>query len=299
MVVVLLCARPLGLVWGSPNKLLGSPPTVNGVIVDGYNKVRRVTGAAPITPMPPTAPKSERTKAPRTHAAKAPLGPPAKSPAKESFRRLAPAERRAQIIAVAAGMFGTRPYAELSVHEVALAAGVTDNLVYHYFPNREALFLAAFEQKASELLASCLPPADLPVFAQLERAVRGYLDFVEENATTYLNLFRGALQTEAALQRIADDTRTRIAERYLFALGIGAAHIPLTRLALAGYIGFVEATVLRWLPVRPVPRALLEQLIFSATGNTLLTALELDGALPGGLTAAAFRAAYGAYFGLT
>ena len=43
-------------------------------------------------------------------------------------------------------MFGERPYAELSVREVAQAAGVTENLVYHYFTNKETLFLAALDR---------------------------------------------------------------------------------------------------------------------------------------------------------
>ena len=216
---------------------------------------------------------------------------------KEGSRRLSPDERRAQLVELAKRMFGERPYAELSVREVAQAAGVTENLVYHYFTNKETLFLAAF-QHADELLAACLPPRGLPLFEQFERAVKGYLDFVEANATVYLNLVHGATAGEEDVQRVGEQTRRRIAERYLEGLGVQALPAPLTRLAVRGYIGFIEEVVLRWLPKRSVPRADIERLMFAAGGATFIAALAMDGALPQGLSAEQFRKAFQRHFSL-
>lgn len=249
--------------------------------------------------MPTTPKKPLRSAASsRPPSAHTPQGALRPGLAREPQRRLAPAERRAQIIDVAATMFGERPYAELSVREVAQAAGVTDNLVYHYFANKEALFSATFERRAAELLESCLPPDGLPLFEQFRHAIQGYLDFVETNATTYLNLFQGAREADAEVHNIAEQTRLRIAERYLEGLGIKDQPVPTTRLSLRGYIGFVEATVLQWLPERTVTRASVERLVFAAAANTLITALEMDGALPVGLSAAEFRRGFDRFFAL-
>jgi AcrR family transcriptional regulator len=194
-------------------------------------------------------------------------------------------------------MFGERPYAELSVREVAQAAGVTENLVYHYFTNKETLFLAAF-QHADELLAACLPPRDLPMLEQFERAVKGYLDFVEANATVYLNLVHGPAAGEEEVQRVCEQTRKRIADRYLEGLGVKALPVPLTRLAVRGYVGFVEELVLRWLPKRSVPRADIERLMFAAGGATFVAALAMDGAVPQALSVEQFRKAFQRHFSL-
>lgn len=194
-------------------------------------------------------------------------------------------------------MFGERPYAELSVREVAQAAGVTENLVYHYFTNKETLFLAAFEH-ADELLASCLPPRGLPLFEQFEHAVKGYLDFVEANATVYLNLVHGPAAGEDEVKRVCEQTRKRIANRYLEGFGVKALPVPLTRLAVRGYVGLVEELILRWLPKRTVPRADIERLMFAAGGSTFIAALAMDGALPQGLSAEQFRKAFQRHFSL-
>lgn len=214
------------------------------------------------------------------------------------FRRLSPHERRAQIIEVVANMFGERPYAELSVADVAAAAGITQGLVYHYFPNKEALCIAVFEQRASELLEKSRPPAGLPLPVQVEVGVKGYLDFVDANAMAYLNLFNGSSPTEAEVQRICDETRTRIVERFLEVLGIADQPLPATRLSMRGYVGYVEALIVEWLPERRLQRATIERLIVAVATSALMTGLEADGSLPQTGSLADFKAAYKEYFSL-
>jgi AcrR family transcriptional regulator len=66
-------------------------------------------------------------------------------------RRLAAAERRGELLRVAADLLTTRGVDGLQFAEVAAAAGVTRPLVYRFFPSRQALILAVLEDYAEDL----------------------------------------------------------------------------------------------------------------------------------------------------
>src|ERR1700736_2948373 len=94
------------------------------------------TTAAKVTGKPPTrrsrASKAKRPARRRTR----PVGRPPLS-----ARADAP-DRRAQIIDAAAEVIGRQGYAHTSLKDIAVAAGVTPALIYHYFDSKEALLLA-------------------------------------------------------------------------------------------------------------------------------------------------------------
>ncbi len=183
---------------------------------------------------------------------------------KDLPKRLSPEERRAQIVDVTERLFATRAYVEIGVPDVARAAGITPGLVYHYFPTKEALFLAAYEVRARELLRFCEPEPLLPFEEQVVRGVRGYLDFVEAHGRAYLNLFHGPAAAEEGFVRVCELTRELMVDR--FVIGLGAADpskYPALRLALRGYIGYSESAVLAWLERRQVTRAVLESILLT------------------------------------
>jgi AcrR family transcriptional regulator len=193
-----------------------------------------------------------------------------------SRKRLSPDDRRAQIVDIVEEFFKTRPYSELGIGDVAAAAGVTEGLVYHYFPSKEALFMAAFEVRAEELLAFCRPDPALSLMEQVERGVNGYIDFVEAHSVAYLNLFTGSVAAEEAIQRVCTDARWRIVDRFIAALGLGERALPVTRLSLRGYLGYSESVILEWLEHRRVPRATIERMLFAVIGTALLVGLSSE-----------------------
>ena len=140
-------------------------------------------------------------------------------------KRLSPVERRAQIVDVTERLFATRAYSEIGVPDVARAAGITPGLVYHYFPTKEALFLAAYEVRARELLLFCEPEPSLPFEEQVHRGVRGYLDFVEAHGQAYLNLFHGPAVAEEGFVLVCEMTRELMVDRFVGGLEIGRAHV--------------------------------------------------------------------------
>src|SRR4051794_17797661 len=60
-----------------------------------------------------------------------------------SRRRLSVDERRDELIAAALELFSNRQPEDISIDEVADAAGASRALVYHYFGGKQELYLAA------------------------------------------------------------------------------------------------------------------------------------------------------------
>lgn len=62
-------------------------------------------------------------------------------------------QTRQQILAAAIARFGHDGYRSTSVADIARAAGVSGTAAYAYFPNKEALFLAAVDEDAAAVIS--------------------------------------------------------------------------------------------------------------------------------------------------
>jgi AcrR family transcriptional regulator len=196
--------------------------------------------------------------------------------ADESWRRLSAEDRRSQLLELGHSLFNSRRYSEISVDDIARAAGISKGLLYHYFPSKEEFFLAGVERGCEQLLQATQPDATLPRVQQLLAGVRGYLDYVEQNSFGYLNLFRGETANLPGIQRVCEQTRRAIAEHFLGALGLHALALTATYAAFRGFQGYVEALVLDWLEEHELTRAQLEALIIPTLMSTIYLGLRLD-----------------------
>ncbi|HEX7600148.1 MAG TPA: helix-turn-helix domain-containing protein [Polyangiaceae bacterium] len=189
-----------------------------------------------------------------------------REPTKRPRERLLTGARRAQLIAMGLEAFGARSYDEVSIDDLARAAGISKGLLYHYFRTKRAFYVAAVTEAARRLLEETATDATLP---PLERAVRGlsaYLTFVERHGTAYVTLMRGGVGFDAEVMRVVEGTRAKLIERVLEARG---AEDPATRLAIRGWIGFVEATSLEWVERRAMDRDELVGLWVRVLGGLL------------------------------
>lgn len=64
----------------------------------------------------------------------------------EPMRRMDPDDRRQQILTHALRLFESRPYSDVSMGDIAEAAGVARPLVHHYFGTKRGVYLAALER---------------------------------------------------------------------------------------------------------------------------------------------------------
>ena len=60
--------------------------------------------------------------------------------------------RRRQLLALGTALFGSRPYDEVSIDEVARTAGISKGLLYHYFPTKRDFYVATVREAAAELV---------------------------------------------------------------------------------------------------------------------------------------------------
>src|SRR6202035_1520275 len=88
-------------------------------------------------------------------------------------RRLSPEDRRAELLALGADVFGKRPYDEVRIDEIAERAGVSRALMYHYFPDKRAFFAAVVKDEADRLYEATNnpPPAGMTMFEEIRTGV--------------------------------------------------------------------------------------------------------------------------------
>lgn len=161
-------------------------------------------------------------------------------------QRLAPAERRQQIIDAAHVLYTDRAYDDVSTAELAEAAGVARGLINHYFGDKRELFLEVMRGSIM------MPAAALPDFdgLPLEQRARLTMDWILDAATTYGQAWVAAsgaanLHGASDVQAIVDEADDRAARLVLDALGLPDS--PHLRARLRPNAALVKAVCREWL----------------------------------------------------
>ncbi|MEU5704931.1 TetR/AcrR family transcriptional regulator [Streptomyces aurantiacus] len=173
-------------------------------------------------------------------------------------RRMGVEERRQQLIGVALDLFGRRSPDDVSIDEIASAAGISRPLVYHYFPGKLSLYEAALQRASDDLAERFIEPQEGPLGARLLRVMRRYFDFVDEHGPGFSALMRGgpavgSTRTNALVDGVRQAAYLQI-----------VAHLRVDRpparleLVVRSWISLAEATALIWLDGRRIPRGELE-----------------------------------------
>ncbi|MBL3668629.1 TetR/AcrR family transcriptional regulator [Streptomyces sp. M2CJ-2] len=173
-------------------------------------------------------------------------------------RRMGVEERRQQLIGVALELFSRRSPDDVSIDEIASAAGISRPLVYHYFPGKLSLYEAALRRASDDLASRFVEPHEGPLGARLLRVMGRYFDFVDEHGPGFSALMRGGPAVgSSTTNALVDSVRQRAYEQILSHMG---AVDPPARLDLVvrSWISLAESTALIWLDGRRIPRAELE-----------------------------------------
>ncbi|WP_099054961.1 TetR/AcrR family transcriptional regulator [Streptomyces fodineus] len=173
-------------------------------------------------------------------------------------RRMGVEERRQQLIGVALDLFSRRSPDEVSIDEIATAAGISRPLVYHYFPGKLSLYEAALKRASEDLAGRFAEPHDGPLGVRLLRVMRRYFDFVDDHGPGFSALMRGGPAVgSSATNALIDSVRQAAYEQILSHLGVTDAP-PRLELVVRSWISLAESTALIWLDGRRIPRAELE-----------------------------------------
>jgi AcrR family transcriptional regulator len=182
-------------------------------------------------------------------------------------RRLETDERRAQLVALGMRLFSEATYDEISMDDLARAAGVSKGLIYHYFRTKRDFYVAGLREIARDLLAKTLAPA--PDAAPLDRIRHGldaFLDHVGAHARAFAALMRGGIGSDPEVAVVIEGTRAAYVDRFLHDLAGSplasfARDNPMVRTAFRGWLGFVEAATLDWVSHPDVDRTRLRELL--------------------------------------
>jgi AcrR family transcriptional regulator len=190
-----------------------------------------------------------------------------------AYRRLEVDERRRRLLELGAELFTRHSYAELSMAAIAREAGISKALLYHYFPSKQAYFVATLEQQARELGQLIAVDPALPPVEQLTAALDAFLGWVEGHAEGYGKLLEGAT-THAEVRELVDRVRAGTASRILAGLAPGQPPPPGLRAAVHGWLWFMDGALMDWLEHRDIERPQLLGLL----RGTLLGAVAASGA---------------------
>ncbi|MBN9620883.1 MAG: TetR/AcrR family transcriptional regulator [Actinobacteria bacterium] len=201
--------------------------------------------------------------------------------------RLSPEARRAQLIELGVEMLATRRLDELSVELIAQTAGISRGLLFHYFASKQEFHVEVARAAAAEMLRRTKPDISLSPVEALRGALTSFIDYVDENPDNYKSLVRGAASGDGQLRAIFDDTRSTMAQRIVDVVAaMGLEVSPRARLAIQGWVGYVEECVVRWIDDRTVARdQLLDMLTKSLPALALAASDEEVGTLVSILTA--------------
>ena len=164
------------------------------------------------------------------------------------YRRLTAEQRREQILDAANDLIAGRGYEEVSIEDIASAAGVTRGLVHHYFGGRKDVYIALLGRIGGVREDQLRAPVGRSARARVADTVSRWLDWTEANLMIYLGTIApGDDIADPDVRRVVAELRHRaVALLATFHADI-AKDSPRLRYALECWTGLNRAATRRWL----------------------------------------------------
>jgi AcrR family transcriptional regulator len=188
-----------------------------------------------------------------------------------AYTRLPVDERRRQLLERGAELFAAHSYDELSMADIARAAGISKALLYHYFPSKRDYFVATLQQAAAEVGRRTEPDPDLPPAEALAASLDAFLEWIEDNSLAYRKLMEGA-GSVPEVRALVDEVRDRTSARILEGIGAGPDPPAAVRTAVRGWLWFMDGAVLDWLDHRDLDRRELRDFLLGVLAGSLTAA---------------------------
>jgi len=192
-----------------------------------------------------------------------------------AYTRLGVDERRRQLLDAGAQLFTEHAFEEISMRQIADAAGVSKPLLYHYFPSKSELFTAALAEKAEELRALIEPGDEGAPVEQLTARLDAYLAWIEQNSQVWSKLMQSAASLPEA-RVFVEGFREQTMRLVLGELTGHREPRPMLRNAIQGWLGFMDAAILDWTQAKDLPREKLRDLLLAVFGGVIIAAQQAD-----------------------
>jgi len=189
-------------------------------------------------------------------------------------RAVRAATTRHKLLDAAVELFVEKTYDEVSVQDLANAAGVAYGLVAHHFGNKRGIHLEAMRQIARRLEQGLPPPG--PAATRIRHLTRDHFASIQGDPAAYLGLMLGA---DPDSRTIVDAGR-QLAIRALGEILDLDPERPAVRLALRSWLAAVNEAAVVWLQDGcPFPADDLIELLTPTLAELLRQAARLDPAL--------------------
>lgn len=189
-------------------------------------------------------------------------------------RRLPPAERREQLIDAALAVAARDGHDRLAFEAVAKQAGVTRNLVYHYFSGgRQELVEAAVHRAGETLSSGWVTDTDIPLPQRLAANLNRMMDHAAEPTDAWMLYRQSRGIVEPRLTEIAAGYRERVISMIALNQLGNSKPPPIVRTAIDGLLAYVE-TVIETAIVEGVDRERVVAIVAPALTATIDAAVS-------------------------
>ncbi|MEP6654480.1 MAG: TetR/AcrR family transcriptional regulator [Myxococcales bacterium] len=189
--------------------------------------------------------------------------------------RLPTDERRTLLLELGIRLFSTHSYEDISVDDVAVAAGMSKGLLYHYFKGKREFYVETIRAASLRLRLLTKPHPELPPAARLRAAIDAHLNYVQEYGSVYAAIYRSGVAIAPAVAEILEEHREVVMRYFLRNLGVRKPR-PVLRGALRSWIAMVEGASLDWITHPDLARDDLRELLVSSYISILAKAATLD-----------------------
>jgi AcrR family transcriptional regulator len=141
-----------------------------------------------------------------------------------SRRRLSADDRRRQLLGIGLSKLMEKPIQDLSLDEVAVEAGISRGLLFHYFPTKTDFYLECIAAAGRRIARNTRPDESQPGDQQVEFMVRAMIDQIVRRREFYLSLVHGV--SDPRVVDVYDSVRTIGTDRVMAALGLAAEQRP-------------------------------------------------------------------------
>ncbi|MGZ0149878.1 TetR/AcrR family transcriptional regulator [Kribbella sp. WER1] len=163
--------------------------------------------------------------------------------------RLTADDRKKQLVKIGLMMLRTKPIHELSIDEIASAAGISRGLLFHYFPSKRDYYVAVISAAGRRLLRVTKPDEALSPENQLREMLVQFVAFIERRRTAYISFVRGAAGGDDFAVEVYDETRAGLTKRILTYLGTPeVADDPKSAeyLRIHAWLSYTEDLAIEW-----------------------------------------------------
>jgi AcrR family transcriptional regulator len=185
-------------------------------------------------------------------------------------------ERRTQLLEFGKHFFATHSYDDVSMDEVATAAGVSKGLLFHYFKSKRDFYVEVIRAMSLQLRRLTVPDPTLPRGARLRAALDAHLKYAKENGPMYVAFCRSGIAISQEVHTILEEHREAVMRYLLEGLGVSADAPPLLRTALRAWMEMVEGICLEWIAAPALKRDDLRELLITGYRALLQRTIEAE-----------------------